>query len=162
MSRQSVRHGIADYLTKASIPGVGTVFASPPKIARSSDALVGAPPGTPSGSVVFVEVFAEDEKRAALGGPHGGNKDINHAVRLHLLFRSRQRKAEDAADDHDTQLETLLAAIRADRTLGGCVFQAGEGATGIKVDSGLPQDIGSGSIIQWTAVDFDALEIIIS
>lgn len=160
MSRAAVRHGIADYFTQQSIPGIGTVYAAPPKLSRSSDALLGAPPGTPSGSVLFVEVFAEDETRADLGGEHAGHKLIKHIVRLHLLFRSRQRKAEDAADDHDGQLEALLAAIRADRTFGGAVFQAGEDTTGIKVESGLPQDMGSGSIIQWTAVDFDADEMI--
>ena len=45
---------VADYLTAANIAGVGTVFASPPKISRSSDALANVPPGTPSGSVVYV------------------------------------------------------------------------------------------------------------
>lgn len=158
MSRLDVRHGIANYLAAANIPGIGTVYAAPPKISRSSDRLIGAAPGTVSGSVLYVEVFAEDETRVAVGGAHGGEKMVKHIVRLHLLFRSRQRKAEDAADDHDAQLEAVLQAIRADRTLGGTVLQAGEDTTGIKIESGLPMDLGSGSVEQWTAIDFDADE----
>lgn len=160
MSRLTVRHGIADYFTAKAIPGIGTVYAAPPKIARSRDRLVGAPPGTVSASVLYVEVFAEDETRIAVGGATSGGKIVKHIVRLHLLFRSRQRRAEDAADDHDTQLEAVLEAIRADRTFGGVVLEAGEDTPGIKVESGLPEDLGSGSVEQWTAIDFDADEYI--
>lgn len=165
MSRSTVRHAAADYLATANIPGVGTVFASPPKIARSSDALANVPPGTLSGSVVFVEILHTKEVRAGLGGPTAGKKLVNHALRLHLLFRSRQARAEDAMDDHDTLVEAILDTIRADRTLGTetsltPILEAGEGPEGITVATGMPKDAGTGTTIVWSAIDLDAVEFI--
>lgn len=165
MSRKTVRHQTAAFLSAANITGVGTVFASPPKLSRSSDALDNSPAGAASGSVLYVEVWNSSEVRAGLGGPTDGKKLVTHQLRLHLLFRSRQRKAEDAMDDHDGMLEQLLAAVRADRTLGTAagtdpILQAGEGVGGIRVETGMPVEIGGGTTIVWTSIDMDAVEMI--
>lgn len=165
MSRKTVRHQAAKFLDDADIIGVGTVFASPPKISTSGDALDNSPAGARSGSVIYVEVWDSSEVRAALGGDTSGKKLVTHQLRLHLLFRSRQRKAEDAMDDHDDLLEQILARIRADRTLGTAastdpILQAGEGDRGIHAQTGMPKEIGGGTTIVWTSIDLDAVEFV--
>lgn len=166
MSRKSTRHIAAAYVSAANISGIGTVFASPPKISRSKDALANVPAGTPSGSVVYVEILESREIRVAVGGPVAGKKIITHDLRLHLLFRSRRAKAEDAMDDHDDQVEALLKLLRADRTLGSTaltinpIFQNGEGDKGITVSTGMPKVDGTGTTIVWSIIDTDAQEFI--
>lgn len=160
MSRKSVRNNIAKYIDTPQIPGVGTVYASPPKISRSSDAYKNLPAGIPSGSVIYVEVLRFVEKRLAAGGPKAGTKEVRYNVRLHLLFRSRQGAAEDAMDDHDDQLEMLMARLRADRTLGtnGRIKQSGQDLGGYDAATGLPKESGTGSTHIWTLLAFDAIE----
>jgi len=168
VSRRSTRHLVADYVSAANIPGVGTVFPSPPKISRSSDALANVPAGTPSGSVIYVEILESHETRIAVGGPVAGKKMVTHSLRLHLLFRSRQPLAQDAMDDHDDIVESLLQLLRADRTLGSTVasplpiFQNGEGDAGIAVATGMPKESGTGTTIVWSIVDTQAVELITS
>jgi hypothetical protein len=157
---------VADYIGAANISGIGTVFASPPKISRSSDALANVPAGTPSGSVIYVEVLESHEIRVAVGGPVAGKKTVTHSLRLHLLFRSVQPLAQDAMDDHDDILEQLLQLLRADRTLGSTVasphpiFQNGEGDAGIAIATGMPKESGTGSTIIWSLVDTSCVEFI--
>jgi hypothetical protein len=163
VSRKTTRHVVADYLTAANIPGVGKVYASPPKISRSMDALANVPAGTPSGAVVYVEIYHTSEVRIAVGGPTAGKKLVTHDLRLHLLARSTQLLAEDAMDDHDTLLEAILALLRADRTLASTtspIFQNGEGDAGIVVDTGMPFETGSGTTNVWTSIDTQAVEFI--
>lgn len=164
MSRKSTRHMVATYLSAANIPGVGTVYPSPPKISRSQDALANVPAGTPSGSVIYVEVLESREVRVGVGGPTAGKKQVTHALRLHLLFRSSQARAQDAMDDHDDQVEAILHLLRSDRTLGSTtsspapIFQNGEGTSGITVATGMPKESGSGTTHVWSLIDSDAVE----
>ena len=157
---------VADYLTAANIAGLGKVFASPPKISRSLDALANVPAGTPSGAVVYVEIYHSSEVRIAVGGPVAGKKLVTHDLRLHLLARSTQLLAEDAMDDHDVLVEAILALLRADRTLGSTgassapIFQNGEGDAGIIVDVGLPFETGSGTTNCWTSIETECVEFI--
>lgn len=166
MSRSTVRHAIADYLTAGAITGVGTIFASPPKLSRTSDALVGAAPGAVSGAVVYIEITESFEIRVGLGGTGAGKKSVHHTVQCYVFFHSVQRRAEDAMDDHDDIIEALLALLRADRTLGTTtsspspIFQNGEGDAGITVATGMPKESGSGATIVWSLVDTDCLEFI--
>lgn len=162
MGRKYVRHQIANYLDAPKIPGVGTIYASPPKISRSSDAYKDLPPGIPSGSVIYVEVLEIREKRLANGGPTSGVKERRHHIRLHLLFRSRQRESEKAMDDHDDQLDTLIERLEADRTCGsnGRILQAGQDLDGYVYATGLPKESGNGSTHIWTLLMFDAVEIV--
>lgn len=157
---------VADYISSANITGIGTVYASPPKISRSSDAMANVPPGTASGSVLYVEVMRSVEVRAAVGGPVAGKKTVTYDLRLHLLFRSRQPAAEDAMDDHDDQVEALLELLRADRTLGTTaatpspILQNGEGTAGLTVNTGMPKETGTGTTILWSVIDSEAVEFI--
>jgi len=157
---------VANYLAAANILAVGKVFASPPKISTSKDAFANVPPGTPSGSVVYVEILGSSEVRVALGGPTAGKKIITYQLRLHLLFRSTQGSAEAAMDDHDVIIESILTLLRADRTLGSTVaspfpiFQNGEGSEGIVVATGMPKESGGGATVIWSLVDTECLEFI--
>ena len=166
MSRSSVRHAAATYLTNGiagqPIPGLGTVFPSPPKVARSSDAFANIPAGTPSGSVVFVEILRVNEVREAMGGPTSGSKLLKYGLRFHLLFRSRQGRAQDAMDDHDAQVEAILQWLRKDRTLGtsGAILQFGQDRVGISTATGMPKTSGTGSTLVWTIIDGNALEFL--
>ena len=166
MSRKSTRHMVANYVSAANIPGIGTVFASPPKISRASDAMANVPAGTPSGSVLYVEILESSEVRVAVGGPTAGKKMVTHSLRLHLLFRSVQPRSESAMDDHDDQIEALLELLRADRTIGTTtsspspIFQNGEGTSGIKVATGMPKETGTGTTVIWSILDSDAVEIL--
>jgi hypothetical protein len=162
VSRRTVRHAAAVFLATPQIPGVGTVFPSPPKISKSSDAMAGLPPGTPSGSVIYVEIMNSQETRIAVGGPTQGSKTVNHTLRLHLLFRSRQARAEDAMDDHDDQIEAILQRLRSNRTLGtaGVILQFGQDSTGISIATGMPKESGTGSTLIWSIIDGHAMEFL--
>lgn len=162
MSRRSVRHAAALYLSSPQIPGIGKVFPSPPKISRSSDAYENLPPGTPSGSVLYVEVLHAKEVRLALGGAKQGTKQVRYALRFHLLFRSRQDTAQEAMDDHDDQVEAILERLRFDRTLGtnGAILDFGQDQDGISIATGMPKMSGQGSTHVWTIIDGGAREIL--
>lgn len=165
MSRKSVRHAAAQYLQQPQIAGIGTVYASPPKISRNSDAFEGLPAGTASGSVLYVEVLQVTEVRIALGGPVSGTKQNMYGLRFHLLFRSRQSESEDAMDDHDDQVEAILQRLREDRTLGtqGNIYsiaQYGQDPSGIVINTGMPKTSGTGTTHIWTVIDGKAMEII--
>ena len=162
MSRRSVRYAAQAYLSAPQIAGIGKVFASPPKIARSQDAYENMPPGTPSGSVLFVEILRVTETRVALGGPTSGTKVNQYSLRLHLLFRSRQQDSEAAMDDHDDQVEAILERLRQDRTLGtnGAILQYGQDEEGISISTGMPKTGGTGSTHVWTVIDGNVLEMI--
>lgn len=152
----------AQYMAQPQIAGIGTVFASPPKIAKSSDAFAGLPAGTASGSVLFVEVLTARETRIASGGEVQGTKKIEYNLRLHLLFRSRKGKAEDAMDDHDDQVETILGRLREDRTLGtnGVILEFGQDMAGIALNTGMPKTDGNGSTHIWTVIDGSCYEVV--
>lgn len=164
MSRSSIRHAVATYLQTPAIAGIGTVFPSPPKISTAGDAFEGLPAGTPTGSVVYVEILQVQEVREALGGPSAGAKFVNYDVRVHLLARSSQEKAEDAMDDHDAIVDAIIQRLRADRTLGsaGAILQAGEGTEGITVQTGMPKAMGSGITHVWSLIDFQAQEWVVA
>lgn len=164
LGRKGVRHAAANYLSSPQIPGIGKVFPSPPKIARSSDAYENLPAGTPSGSVLFVEILDVREVRIALGGSVSGAKKTLYTLRFHLLFRSRQDTAQEAMDDHDDQLEAIMDRLRADRTLGtnGAILQFGQDEEGISVATGMPKTSGTGSTIVWSVIDGNAFEYIVA
>jgi hypothetical protein len=164
VSRKSVRHAAAQFLQQPQIPGIGTVFASPPKISKNSDAYEGLPPGTESGSVVYIEILNVTETRIALGGPTQGTKKSLYTLRFHLLFRSSERDSQVAMDAHDDQVELILLRCREDRTLGTqgnlySINQFGQGPSGITISTGMPKLSGTGRTHIWTIIDGDAMEI---
>ena len=164
MSRASIRHAVGTYLRSPQIAGVGTVFDSPPKISVAGDAFENLPAGSPTGAVVYVEILQAQEIREALGGPVAGAKLVTYDLRIHLLARSSQAAAEAAMDDHDAIVDLILQRLRADRTLGtaGAILQAGEGAAGITVQTGMPKRTGTGNTHIWSLIDSQVQEWLVA
>lgn len=175
MSRASVRAGICTYLGGPQVTGqqyyqgsslaaygLGTLFRSPPKTIPGS---LFDPPGNglQSGAVMVVHVLHQSETRASVGGPHGGQKRRQYDVTVNVFHRSRAAHSEQAQDDLDALLDATTALIQADRTLGGCCWQAGEtgalgGSGGLAIALGEPNTTDQGVTETFAAVSFQAIE----
>lgn len=145
MTRAAVRNGIASYfggsnynatdriwrdgpLASAGLAGVRAYF---PKRAPDGDYTVDLAPGRAMGAVMVVHIPNETEVRIAIQGATGGIKRQTYSVELHLYHLAQTPHTEDAQADFDGLLDAITDRIRADRTLGGIVVQAGEGDAGI-------------------------------
>ncbi|MGW0795900.1 hypothetical protein [Streptomyces sp. NPDC002692] len=140
MAIQEVLDGIASYFggpydpttrsyRSSPVAGVGVVRRAWPKDDRAEDYFVGMEPGAQTGCVIVVWIPRQHEVRRALGGEHSGVKQTVYEVILNCYLRSRTPFAEDAQDDAYALRNALVEWMRRDRTLGGCVFQAGEHVT---------------------------------
>jgi hypothetical protein len=156
VSVQSVLDGICTYFggpydaqtrTYRSSPlsshGVGVVRRAWAKRDDHADYFWGQPPGTRTGCQIVVFIPRHSERRIALGGEHGGMKQVTYEVTVNAFIRSNCPYAEDAQDDVHALRDALIEHMRLDRTLGGAVFQAGEhadgGMDGIDVRYGQPE-----------------------
>ena len=164
MSRATVRSGIATWFGGGHVAFLSTVYPYPPKTSKESDAFAGEAPGTASGAVGWVHLGEQMERRIAMGGPTNGMKLRLYKAAVLILLRSQHPKAEDAGADHDTLMDAFTARLEAGRTLGGTVFQAGEGDTrggeDIKVTVDLPKVANGGTTYIWARVEFTAQEIL--
>jgi len=143
--------------------GVGIVRRAWAKRDDHRDYTWGQPPGARTGCQIVVFIPHHYEFRKALGGEHGGMKQINYDVQLLCYVRSTTPYAEDAQDDVYALRRALVEHIRLDRTLGGAVFQAGEhvdgGMDGIDFKYGQPETKAelTKSFLQ---IDFGAVEFV--
>ena len=161
MSRATVRAAVASYLTGAGITNLSSVKQFPAKLTPEGDFFEGEDPGHSSGAIIFLYIENQKENRIALGGPHNGRKAIDYTFILDCYLRSTHQKSEDAGFDNEAFLDSLVAAIRADRNAGApsIIFQWGEGANGaaggpdIDITSYYPRQInGKASATQVTSV----------
>lgn len=127
MSRASVRAAVTDFLSEPPIDGLSFVKSSTPKRVEAKEFYAGLPLGAMSGCGAEVHIRNQHEERESFGGAIGGSKWRTYDVRLVLRFRSRHSKPEDAENDADTMFDAITNRFHADRTMGGRVFQAGEG-----------------------------------
>lgn len=131
MSRATVRQTIATYLepSTSNLPMLGNVYPHPAKFTPEGDFFQGQDPGHNTGAVIFIYIGRQEERRAALGGPHNGRKVVEYDVVLDCFIRSMAAQSQDAGADSDTFLDALVEYIRADRNAGNpnVVFQWGEG-----------------------------------
>ncbi|MEV7034635.1 hypothetical protein AB0N99_30940 [Streptomyces sp. NPDC093272] len=156
MSIQSALDGICRYFggpydeqtrTYRSSPltkyGVGVVRRAWAKRDDHQDYFWGQDAGARTGCQIVVYIPRSSETRFAVGGEHGGHKNVVYEVQLCCYIRSRTGYAEDAQDDVHTLRDALVEHLRADRTLGGAVFEAGEHVDGgngsIDFDYGQPE-----------------------
>lgn len=133
MSRTSIRTNVANYLSNYGITNLSMVKPFPAKFNPEMEFLVGEDPGHDSGAVCYIYIASQREARNALGGAHSGEKVVEYEVVLDCFLRSKHRKAEDAGADNEAFLDSLVSAIRADRTAGTIgnanpIFQWGEGS----------------------------------
>ncbi len=137
MSIQSVLDGICTYFggpydeatrtyRSSPVAGVGVVRRGWAKRDDHADYFNGQPPGARTGSQIVVYIPRRSEARFAVAGAHGGMKNVVYEVQLCCYIRSRTEHAEDAQDDVYALQDALVEHLRADRTLGGAVFEAGE------------------------------------
>lgn len=137
MSIQTVLDGICRYFggpydeqtrtyRSSTVPAVGAVRRAFPKRDDHADFFNGQAPGARTGALMVVTIYRQKEFRVALGGPTSGAKQVNYEVALVCYLRSRTPHAEDAQDDAYQLRDDIVEHMRADRTLGGAVFTAGE------------------------------------
>ncbi|WP_128381272.1 hypothetical protein [Streptomyces cavernae] len=110
--------------------GVGVVRRGWPKRDDHADYFHGQQPGARTGCQIVVYIPRSTETRFAVGGATGGHKNVLYEVQLCCYIRSRTPHAEDAQDDVYALRDALVTHLRADRTLGGAVFEAGEAVDG--------------------------------
>lgn len=160
MPRATIRAAIASYLTGANITGLGSVFQHPPKQTGEGDFVT---PGSPSGAVIYVHLAAQEERRIAAGGPTSGMKMRAYEVALICVYRSKLSDTEQVGAGNDTFLDSLTAAIQANRTP-TAVWQWGEGDTfgapDVRVEAGMPRPIRQQAAQVWSIVTVTALELL--
>jgi hypothetical protein len=153
-TRQAVRLGMAEYFGGTEVVddrswqngplttyGLGAVKAYIAKGIPDSDYVANMNPGRAMGAIAQIQLEHSHRWRTAFGGATAQNvatgwKQEDFTVTLHLFHLAEQPHVEDAELDLETLIEQIIQLIEADRTLGGCVVQAGEGVFGI--DSGIP------------------------
>lgn len=119
---------------------LGTLWTSGPREAQDDD--FWPLPGQVSGAVATVHLVRSKESRAAMGGEHSGQKMIEREVYLETYFRSKQQRVEDATDDFDSFLDSLVERVREDRRWGvapnqfDTIWEAGED---IEITPGEPE-----------------------
>ncbi len=174
MSIQSVLDGISRYYggpydpqtrtyRSSPVAGVGVVRRAWASDDRLADYFHGMDPGARTGCQIVVWIPRRSEQRFALGGAHGGMKNVRYDVELACYIRSRTPHAEDAQDDVYALQDALVEWMRADRTLGGACFEAGEAVDGgqgaIDFDYGQPET-KAGLTKSFLLMSFTALEIV--
>lgn len=174
MSIQSVLDGICRYYggpydeatrTYRSSPvlGVGVVRRGWAKEDNPQDYFNGMDPGARTGSQIVVWIPHDSESRFAVAGEHGGMKNVRYDVEMACYIRSRTPFAEDAQGDVYALRDALKEWMRADRSLGGACFEAGEAVDGgkgsIDCDYGQPET-KAGLTKSFLLMSFTALEIV--
>jgi hypothetical protein len=164
MSRALVRSAIQKYLQQANITFLGTVFDHPPKWTNETDFTENGFPGQGSGAVIYIHLRRQSEIRMALGGATGGMKMRHYKCTLICLLKSKRGKSQDAGKDNDVFLDSLTAAIQANRNAGdpSSVWQWGEGDTlygvDIQIESRLPRPVRMQSSVVFSLADVTVLE----
>lgn len=174
MSIQSVLDGMCTYFGGAYDPDTRTYRSSPLSavgvVRRAwavddilADYFNGMDPGARTGCQIVAWIPRDSEQRFALGGEHGGMKNVRYEVELAVYIRSRTPHAEDAQDDVYALRDALKGHMRADRTLGGACFEAGEAVDGgrgsIDCEYGQPET-KAGLTKSFLLMSFTALEIV--
>lgn len=165
MPRAEVRAAISDYLQAQHITFLESVFPYPPKVTSEGDILT---PGgmEDSGAAIFLHLQEQVEHRVALGGPHSGAKLRAYTLRMLCVLRSVNEQAEQVGLDNDSFLDSLTAAIEANRVANSTVvFQWGEGDTegglDIRINADLPVQLRGFQMTQvWSTVDVTVMEIL--
>lgn len=160
MPRATIRAGIVDYLQAASITGLGSVFAHPPKQTGEGEFQADQ---TGSGAVIYVHLAGQEERRIATGGPTDGMKLRAYEVALICVFRSKLADTEAVGAANDQFLDSLTAAVQANRTP-TAVWQWGEGDTfgapDVRVEAGMPRPIRQQASQVWSICTVTALELL--
>lgn len=147
MGRAVVRTAVTDYLTAAALPFVGTVYRARPFIIDEEDYEVSIAAGTEqlvtsvdgSAAVIIVHIPDSGRERVTMTGRAFVDDKEIHDVTLEVLFSNTAGDAVVAQDDHDTLMDAITVALRADPLLGSpqVIWSSGEFRP-IKVDQHEP------------------------
>ena len=134
------------------------------------------------GGIGLIHLLHEDEHRIAMGGAHGGLKQVTYHVGLQTIFKyvipngwDPTQQATGYRQSLNQLLDGIRTRLRQDRTLGtstggvtvgedGAILQVGEGdgsgAPDITIDRDLPRRDGafltSLNLIQFTIIEIAA------
>lgn len=174
MSSTSVLDGICRYFggpydpttrtyRSSPVAGVGVVRRAWAAADNHEDFFHGMDAGARTGCQIVVWIPRRSEQRFTVAGEHGGMKNVRYDIELACYIRSRTPLAEDAQDDVYALQDALVEWMRADRTLGGACFEAGETVDGglgsIDFEYGQPET-KAGLTKSFFLMSFTALEIV--
>lgn len=175
MSRANVRLAVKNWFAGTAaiapgntpIAGLNKVYRAMPRVIDGADYFTGAG-GDQHGAQAYVHIEHDIEHRTA--HPRvTGKKDVFYDVALVIIFASTSADVtagesdpgEAAMDAYDAVLELCRLRLRADPTLGGAVFSAGEGnelgIDDIDILSDLPR-LDNQLWITWNAMRFKVKE----
>jgi hypothetical protein len=165
MSRKAVRHALAAWVAPGHVPGLNTVFRGQTRKITDADYFANVPPGTASGCVAFPYIEQEHETQEAFTGNEPSGKFVSYRAALVLRFCSNHVAMEDAQDDFDDVVEAIKQRIRSDKSMGGSVWQIGQGDTHGAPDFEVLADLpmtrkqgGQGATEIWGVIRFQVIE----
>ena len=155
----------------STIPNLGTVYQSLPKIASEADLFLNSYPGQGIGAVIYMFFVSQRESRVAFGGQHDGRKFREYTLGLLVVFKSDLPTTEAGQLAYNTFVDDLQNWILADRNAGteavslggigpyagtGYVFQWGEGGisgggSDMQFDHYVPRTL-DGGVTLWQSV----------
>lgn len=165
IGRKGVRSIVSTWFT-GTVAGLNTVYTGEPRNIPDGAYFAGAP-GTKSGTIGFSYIEGQKDRRIAFtGNPVSGGQArlIIYEVAFALRFLSYQAKGETALDDHDNIIDLFSTRLRSDRTMGGQLWQVGDGDTVLGEDIHIISGPGpkvrkqGGPIIIWSMARFIAIE----
>jgi hypothetical protein len=165
LSATTITAAIQSFLT--GTPGITKLYKDAPWEMSGDNWQSADIPGTPA----FLHLDHYTESRIALGGEHGGKKQVDYTVSLVLLYQYLIPSDLGGADkdvwvdDLNTLLDAVVTKMRSDRSFGcnaaGPIFEAGNQDQGIIISRDLPHwDTGGGKVRSWVRVEFKVTEIV--
>ncbi len=167
LGRKQLRQAIADWFAPPHVAGLALVLPAMPKLIQGQQMWTPDVQGT--GAAAYVTLARDSQHRIAIGGATSGQK--LRAYQARLVVASRTDTTGDsgvdpgvqAMDAFDDLAEQIIGRILADRTLGGQVWQSGEGDRlfGEDIVISQPQAVQSGEAgsvwvfgdVTWTVID---------
>lgn len=165
MSATTITAAIQSFL--APTPGLTKLYKDAPWEMSGDNWQKAEIPGTPA----FIHLDNYSESRIALGGEHGGKKQVDYTVSLVLLYQYLIPSDLEGSDKDvwveglNDLLDAVVDRMRSDRSFGcaaaGPIFEAGNQDQGIQISRDLPHwDHGGGKVRAWVRVEFKVTEIV--
>ena len=147
-----MRAAVAAYLESGSLPFVGTVYPARTYIneedyEETMNGVAVAASSSGSNAVLVVNMpDSDDQRRADVGRNAVMDTDV-HQIWLEVFFACVGGDPVAAQNDHDTICDAIKTHIRADATLGGQVWSAGEFRAGVKISQKAPYTDADGTVV---------------
>ncbi len=164
MGRKAIREAVAETFANAALTYVGGVHPAAPELITEDDyernrfgEVVLSQNG--SGSVLVVHIPSDARKRRADTGRGAVNDTNVHQITLEVFFACSYGSGIKAQEDYDTIIDEIIELVRANPTMGGPVWSAGELDAGVVHEQGQPfRDADGATVFIHGAVKFEAWE----